>query len=50
MMVLEMLRMKFKDEKGQSWIDMLEENAQRGSNLIKQVLTFARGSEGEITS
>lgn len=29
------------------WTDMIRENAQRGAEMIKQVLTFARGAGGE---
>lgn len=32
---------------GQRWLEILESSAKRGSDLIKQVLSFARGLEGE---
>jgi PAS domain S-box-containing protein len=46
-MALQLLRNKFTDEKSQSWLDTLETSAQRGANLVKQVLSFARGLKGE---
>ena len=44
---LQMLKQKFKDEQSQRLLTILENNSQRGANLIKQVLSFARGVEGE---
>ena len=41
------LKEKNKDEQGQKLLTILEQNCQRGANLIKQVLSFARGVEGE---
>lgn len=32
---------------GEPWLSMIKENTERGADLIKQVLTFARGAEGE---
>jgi PAS domain S-box-containing protein len=32
------------------WVSIIRENAERGAALIKQVLTFARGMEGERVS
>jgi PAS domain S-box len=34
-------------EAGEPWISIIKENTERGADLIKQVLTFARGVEGE---
>ena len=47
MLSLEMLKQKFKDEQSQRLLTILEKNSQRGADLIKQVLSFARGVEGE---
>ena len=47
MLSLQMLDEKFKDEQSQKLLTILERNLQRGSNLIKQVMSFARGIEGE---
>jgi PAS domain S-box-containing protein len=46
-MVLAIFRKKFTDEQSQHLIEMVENSAQRGADIIKQVLTFARGAEGE---
>ncbi len=35
------------DKSGQPWLSIIKENTERGADLIKQVLTFARGAEGE---
>ncbi|KAB2945152.1 MAG: PAS domain S-box protein [Candidatus Methanoperedens sp.] len=47
MLSLQLLKEKNKDEQGQKLLTILEQNCQRGANLIKQVLSFARGVEGE---
>lgn len=49
LMALQILRMRFPDEKSQRLIDTLESSTERGSNLVRQVLSFARGQEGERT-
>ncbi|MDX2216670.1 MAG: response regulator [Oculatellaceae cyanobacterium bins.114] len=47
----QLLQMKFPktDERNQQLLKMLELNAKRGAMLVKQVLSFARGVEGERT-
>ncbi|CAG0984452.1 two-component system, cell cycle sensor histidine kinase and response regulator CckA [Methanosarcinales archaeon] len=47
MLSVEMLKQKFKDEQSQKLLTILEKNSQRSADLIKQVLSFARGVEGE---
>jgi PAS domain S-box-containing protein len=47
MMVSQLLRMRFSDEKSIGLIETLEASAERGANLVRQVLSFARGAEGE---
>jgi two-component system cell cycle sensor histidine kinase/response regulator CckA len=47
MLSLQLLKEKFKDEQSQKLLTILEQNSQRGADLIKQVLSFARGVEGE---
>ena len=47
MLSVEMLKQKFKDEQSQKLLTILEKNSQRRADLIKQVLSFARGVEGE---
>ncbi|HWP93224.1 MAG TPA: response regulator [Thermodesulfobacteriota bacterium] len=49
MMALELLRSKFTDEQSQDWINTIHITAERGANLVKQILSFARGMEGEHT-
>ncbi|MCX9010578.1 MAG: ATP-binding protein [Candidatus Methanoperedens sp.] len=47
MLSLQMLREKLTDDKSRRLIDVLEKNAQRSTDLIKQVMSFSRGVEGE---
>ncbi|SNQ59325.1 PAS domain S-box protein [Candidatus Methanoperedens nitratireducens] len=47
MMSLQTLEDKFQDEQSQKLLTILERNLLRGSNLIKHVMSFARGIEGE---
>ncbi len=49
-MALQLLRTKFSDEKSQGLLDILEKSAHRGADLVKQVLSFTRGLEGEYTT
>lgn len=42
-----MLRQRITGVREQHILDMLEQNAQRGAELVRQVLTFARGAEGD---
>jgi len=44
---VELLQMRFQDESSQRLLNILYTNALRGSEMIKQVLSFARGVEGE---
>ncbi len=46
-MSVEMLRLKTSDDETKRWLSLIGENAERGADLIKQVLSFARGLEGE---
>jgi two-component system, cell cycle sensor histidine kinase and response regulator CckA len=41
------LRLKNLDERTQKLLDTLAENSKRGRELVAQILTFARGSDGE---
>lgn len=43
------LSTKFTDEQSKKMLHMLGASTKRGSELIKQVLSFARGVEGEFT-
>ncbi|NJN59212.1 MAG: response regulator [Leptolyngbyaceae cyanobacterium SL_5_9] len=37
------------DEQSKQWLETLETSARRGADLVRQVLSFARGIEGERT-
>jgi PAS domain S-box-containing protein len=47
LMAVQMLQLKIKDEASQQLLNMLQTNAERGGNMVRQVLSFARGVEGE---
>jgi two-component system, cell cycle sensor histidine kinase and response regulator CckA len=47
LMSVQFLRRKHPDEESQKWLAALGENAERGAGLIKQLLSFARGTEGD---
>ena len=47
LMAIELLRMKLTDPSIVPVLDTLEASANRGANMVKQVLTFARGGETE---
>lgn len=46
-MAIDMLRLKTTDEASRKWLEVLRTNAERGGNMVRQVLSFARGVEGE---
>ncbi len=50
LMSVQILQRKHADEESQQWLAALRENAERGASLIKQLLSFARGSEGDRLS
>jgi PAS domain S-box-containing protein len=47
MMGVELIRLKRPDPKTAQLLETIEKSATRGAALVKQVLTFARGAEGE---
>jgi len=47
LMSIELLESKLTDEKTKRLVTTIETSARRGSDIVKQVLTFARGVEGE---
>jgi two-component system cell cycle sensor histidine kinase/response regulator CckA len=47
LMAIDMLQLKAVDESSKKWLDVLRSNAERGGNMVRQVLSFARGVEGE---
>lgn len=50
LMSLEILGLKFTDPESQKFLATIATSAQRGADLVKQVLTFSRGVQGERTS
>ncbi len=48
-MGVELLKLKVKDENGQKLLDTMAGSVRRGSDMVKQVLTFARGQTGDRT-
>ena len=47
LLAVQMLKLKATDEQSHQLLDMLESSAERGGNMIRQVLSFARGVDGE---
>jgi len=49
-MGVDMLGLNDPDDETNRWLGIIKENAERGAELVKQVLTFARGMTGERIS
>lgn len=49
LMSVQLLQKKLPDSQSQQILQTLENNVKRGANLLKQVLSFARGIEGKPT-
>ena len=47
LMCIRVLREDMRDDSSRRLLDTLESSAQRGANIVQQVLSFARGTEGE---
>ena len=47
LMSLRPLQQKLADENSQRWLSLIQKSAERGKDLIGQVLTFAKGTTGE---
>ncbi|MBI4810190.1 MAG: PAS domain S-box protein, partial [Ignavibacteriales bacterium] len=47
---IEVLKKRYPDEKDNKVLPMIESSAKRGKDIIKQVLTFARGAEGQYVT
>ena len=47
LMAIDMLQLKVSDENSRKWFEVLRTNAERGASMVRQVLSFARGVEGE---
>jgi PAS domain S-box-containing protein len=50
MMAVEMMQLEDPSDDQLRWLGMIKENTERGADLVKQVLTFARGFGGERVS
>jgi PAS domain S-box-containing protein len=48
MMTVQLLEAKLSDQKSQQWLTILETNIKRAADLVKQVLWFSRGAEGNF--
>ena len=46
LMVVEILRLQYPEQAGEC-IDIVEQGAKRGADMVRQLLTFAKGAEGE---
>jgi PAS domain S-box-containing protein len=47
LMSIQLLRMRASDPQFQALLNTLQASAERGASIVKQVLTFARGTQGE---
>ncbi len=47
LMAIKLLQQKFTDEQGQRLLATLRSSAERGAGIVNQLLSFARGAEGE---
>ena len=47
LMGIDMLQLRITDESSRKWFEVLRTNAERGASMVRQVLSFARGVEGE---
>jgi two-component system, cell cycle sensor histidine kinase and response regulator CckA len=47
LMATQLLQLKVQDEASRKMLEILQTNAERGSEMIKQILSFARGVSGE---
>lgn len=49
LMAVQLLSVKLDDEPAKQWLKIIEMNAKRGAELVKQVVSFARGMESDRT-
>ena len=47
LMAIDMLQLRVTDETSKKWFEVMRANAERGASMVRQVLSFARGVEGE---
>lgn len=50
LMTVQLLECKLSDEQSQQWLSIMETNIKRAADLVRQVLSFSRGLEGQRTS
>jgi PAS domain S-box-containing protein len=50
LMSIDLLRLTSRDERSKSVLSTIETSAKRGAGMVKQILSFARGVEGERTT
>jgi two-component system cell cycle sensor histidine kinase/response regulator CckA len=50
LLAVPLLQMKLSDPQSEHLLKMLENNVKRGANLVRQILSFARGNEGRQTT
>ncbi len=50
LLAVPLLQMKLSDPQSEHLLKMLENNVKRGANLVRQILSFARGIEGRQTT
>jgi len=48
-MATQLLKMQSQDDHTKQWLEIMEGSARRGAELVKQVLSFTRGMDGEHT-
>ena len=48
LMGVQILKLKYPDKDAQRMVDTIEMSTRRGGQLVKQILTFARGIESEF--
>jgi PAS domain S-box-containing protein len=49
LMALHTLQQRFTDENSQRWLSLIHKSAERGRDLIEQMIAFAKGASGERT-
>lgn len=49
LMTSQLLELTVTDERSQEWLEIMEASARRGADLVRQVVSFARGVEGDRT-
>lgn len=47
LMSVSLLEMRLEDAKSRQWLNIIDSNTRRGASLVKQVLSYARGLEGD---